>query len=63
MRIRYLPNITLAGMLMLLVTFASVASAQDKAKPASDAAVAQENLAYAIGVQAYLFGQPIMDCD
>ena len=61
MRIRYLPNITLAGMLMLLVTFASVASAQDKAKPASDAAVAQENLAYAIGVQAYLFGQPIMD--
>ncbi len=38
-----------------------MASAQDKAKPAADAAVAQENLAYAVGVQAYLYGQPLMD--
>ena len=27
----------------------------------SDAAAAQENLAYTVGVQAYLYGQPIMD--
>ncbi len=35
--------------------------AQDKAKAAADAAIAQENLAYAVGVQAYLYGQPLMD--
>ena len=41
--------------LMLLVTpvFAAVAK--------KDAAVAQENLAYAVGVQAYLYGQALMD--
>ena len=27
----------------------------------SDVATAQENLAYTVGVQAYLYGQPIMD--
>jgi hypothetical protein len=27
----------------------------------TDAAEAQEELAYALGVQAYLYGQPIMD--
>jgi hypothetical protein len=33
---RYLSLITFAGMVMLLVTFASMASAQDKAKPAAE---------------------------
>ena len=32
-----------------------------RADQKADAAAAQENLAYAIGVQAYLYGQPMMD--
>jgi hypothetical protein len=38
--------------------------AQDKVTPdeaKKDAAAAQENIAYALGIQAYLYGQPIMD--
>jgi hypothetical protein len=61
MKSRYLTINALAGLMMLLLTFASMASAQDKANSARDPAVATENLAYAIGVQAYLYGQPIMD--
>jgi hypothetical protein len=46
-------------MLGALALFVPPAWAQGKI-PADEAA-AQENLAYALGVQAYLYGQPIMD--
>jgi hypothetical protein len=44
--------------------FAPNVWAQDKVTPdeaKKEAAAAQENLAYALGVQAYLYGQPLMD--
>jgi hypothetical protein len=54
-------KIRIAGMLLvLLVSMPHLATAQDQ-KPSSDTDVSQENLAYVIGVQAYLYGQPIMD--
>jgi hypothetical protein len=60
MKLRNLLPITFAGMVTLLLTFAPMAAAEDKANPASDAAVAQENLAYALGVQAFIWGYPMV---
>jgi hypothetical protein len=55
-------KVILSSFLILgLATNAAVQAAEDTANPATDAAVAQENLAYALGIQAYLYGQPIMD--
>jgi hypothetical protein len=54
----------IALFLLFLTLFASGAWAQDKMTPdeaKKETAAAQENLAYALGVQAYLYGQPIMD--
>jgi hypothetical protein len=49
----------LCSMLFVSSAFAQAKITPDEAK--KEAAVAQENLAYAVGVQAYLYGQPLMD--
>jgi hypothetical protein len=59
----HITEIVIAALLFVML-FTSGAMAQntnlpDKAK--QETAAAQENLAYALGIQAYIYGQPIMD--
>jgi hypothetical protein len=55
---------SIAFLLLSALLFTSNIYAQDKVTPDAakkQASSAQENLAYTLGVQAYIYGQPIMD--